>query len=404
MNILHVIGSLAQRDGGPSKACFEMARAVARRGHAVSIMTTDLDGPGSLDVPLGEPVLRDGVALHYFPAAVPRFWARSPALAEALETAIPQADLVHLHSLYLYHDMVVGRLCRRFGIPYILRPHGSLDPYLWRRRRMRKMLMELAFQNRVTRGAARIHYTTEDERELAAPYTFGVPGIVIPNGLDPADYADLPPPGSFRARHPELGDGPLALFFGRQNFKKGLDILCDAFATVAARIPAARLVIAGPDDGMESRVRGWLAERNLTDKALFTGMLGGTDSLAALADADLFVLPSYTENFGIAVIEALACGTPVAISDRVGVWREIADAGAGWVTPAEAGPFAEAMVSALSDRETLVARGRNGRDLVAARFAWPEIAATLERAYADIAAPATALRNGVLPAEAAAGS
>ena len=390
MKILHVISTLAPRDGGPSKACVEMARAVARRGHEITIFATDKDGAGRLDVPTDRPVERDGVTLRYFPAAAPRFWGRSPAMADALEVAIPTVDVVHMHSLYLYHDLMVGRFCRRFGVPYILRPHGSLDPYLWRRHRLRKMVMELAFQNRVTRGAARLHFTTEDERTLAAPYVFGVPGFVVPNGLDLDEFADLPPAGTFRSRHPEIGDRPLALFLGRLNFKKGLDILCDAFAAVARDLPEARLVIAGPDDGMEPAARGWLAERGIADRTIFTGMLTGADKYAVLRDADLFVLPSYTENFGIAVIEALACGVPVAISDHVGVWREVETAGAGWVTPVDAVAFAGAMRAALGDRPTAGARGQRGRELVARDYAWPSIAVELERNYIEIADGAAA--------------
>ena len=386
MKILHVIATLAPRDGGPSKACFEMARAAARRGHEVTIFTTDKDGPGRLDVPVDRPVVRDGVSLRYFPVESPRFWGRSPAMAEALEAAIPGVDVVHLHSLYMYHDMIVGRVCRRVGVPYLLAPHGSLDPYIYRRHRWRKRLLEWLFQNRVTRGAARLHFITAEEQRLAAPFIFGVPGVVVPIGLDVGDYRESLPAGTFRARHPELGDRPMVLFFGRLNFKKGLDILCDAFAQVASRRPDARLVIAGPDDGMEQLARGWLAERGIADRALFTGMLAGEEALAVLHDADLFVLPSYSENFGIAVIEALACGTPVAISEHVNLCREIEASDAGWVTPAAAMPFAGAIEEALANPDEARARGARGRALVAERFNWPVIAEALERAYRDVAA------------------
>ena len=160
MKILHAIGTLAARYGGPSKACFEMARALARRGHAVSIYTTDLDYPGRLDVPLREPVERDGVTIRYFPVSHPRFWGTSAPMARALREAIPRADVVHLHSLYLFHDMMVGHACARSGVPYVMQPHGALDPYLFRRHRLRKRLIELWFQDAVTRRAAAIQFTT----------------------------------------------------------------------------------------------------------------------------------------------------------------------------------------------------------------------------------------------------
>lgn len=385
MKILHVIATIAARDGGPSKACFEMARAVVRRGHEVSIITTNMDGPGVLDVPVGEPVQRDGVTLRHFPVTFPRFWGTSPEMARALEETIPQVDVVHLHSLYMYHDKVVGRICRDTGTPYILRPHGTLDPYLHKRRRLRKLLMELWFQNRVTRGAARIHFTTEEEMQLAEPWVFGRPGVVIPNGLDMGEYADLPPRGQFRARHPQIGDKPMVLFFGRLNFKKGLDILTRAFADIADAVPDAQLVIAGPDGGMRAKTEAWIDEYGLRERTLFTGMVTGQDKLDLLRDGDLFVLPSYSENFGISVIEAAACGLPVAISNKVNLWHEISGADAGWVTPAEPGPFGAAMQAALADPEAARAKGARGRALVAARFDWSRIGEALEDVYGELA-------------------
>lgn len=113
-------------------------------------------------------------------------------------------------------------------------------------------------------------------------------------------------------------------------------------------------------------------------------MVTGPDKLDLLADSDLFVLPSYTENFGIAVIEAMACGLPVAISDKVNLWREVAGADAGWVAPPEPGPFREAIVEALSDPAAARGKGARGRALVAERFRWPEIGRTLEEAYASL--------------------
>ena len=138
--MLHVISSLAPRYGGPSKACWEMARAVAQLGHEVSIYTTNQDGPGELAVPLGQPVRREGVEIRYFPIQPPRFWATSLPLALGLRHKIPASDLVHIHSLYFFHSLVAGHYCRQNAIPYLVRPHGTLDPFIYRRHRWRKRL------------------------------------------------------------------------------------------------------------------------------------------------------------------------------------------------------------------------------------------------------------------------
>ena len=385
MKILHVIATLAPRDGGPSKACFEMARAVARRGHDVTIFATNMNGLDDvLDVPVDRPIERDGVTIRYFPIEFPKFLGNSAPMARALEETVPQMDAIHLHSLYMLHCRFTARACRRAGVPYLMRPHGTLDPYLYRRHRFRKMLLELWFQNRVTRGAAAMHFTTEEEMILAAPHVFGARGIVVPHGLDTDEYDDLPPRGRFRARHPGIGERPIVLFFGRLNFKKGLDILTRAFADVVREVPDAHLVVAGPDRGMLEKTQAWVEEFGLGRHTTFTGMVTGDDKLALLADSDLFVLPSYSENFGIAVVEAMACGLPVAISDKVNLWHEVANAGAGWVTPADAGAFADAMIEALHDLDGARARGARGRALVGERFQWPQIGHALEEAYASI--------------------
>jgi len=385
MKILHVIANLAPRYGGPSKACWEMARAVAQLGHQVSIYTTNQDGPKLLPVPTDRPVWREGVEVRYFPIHPPRFWGASWGLARALRQEIKGVDLVHVHSLYLFHDLVSGRYCRIFGVPYLIQPHGTLDPFIHRRHRGRKRFMEWGFQNRTLREAAAILFTTAEERELAAPFTFGTPGVVVPLGMDLDELAGMPEPGSFRRRHPEIGDKPIILFLGRINFKKGLDILAKAFGAVARRRQDVHLVIAGPDnEGWGARVRTWLAEEGVLGRTIFTGMLLGPDKLAVLRDASLFVLPSYSENFGLAVIEAMAASLPVIISDQVNIWREVETGRAGRVIPCDAGALADQILELLADPAAAAQMGRQGRALVAERFQWPRIARRLAEAYVRI--------------------
>ena len=195
----------------------------------------------------------------------------------------------------------------------------------------------------------------------------------------------MPAPGRFRARYPEIGDKPIILFFGRVNFKKGLDILAKAFGAVARRRPDVHLVIAGPDnEGWGARVRTWLSEEGVLNRTTFTGMLLGPDKLAVLRDASLFVLPSYSENFGLAVIEAMAAGLPVIISDQVNIWREVETGRAGRVIPCDPGALADQILELLADPDTAADLGRKGRSLVQERYPWPRIGRSLAEAYGRI--------------------
>ena len=376
---------MAPRYGGPSTACWEMARAVAHLGHEVSIFTTNQDGSGQLEVPTDRPVWRDGVEVRYFPVQPPRFWGTSWSLGRALRQKIPTVDLVHVHSLYLFHDLVAGRHCRTCGVPYLIQPHGSLDPFIYLRHRWRKNLMERLFERRNIRKAAAILFTTAEERDLAAPFIFGAAGLVVPLGIDFTEFATLPPKGEFRSRYPEIGDKPIILFFGRVNFKKGMDILAKAFGAVARRREDAHLVIVGPDDeGWGDRVRTWLGEEGALDRTTFTGMLLGPEKLAVLRDADMFVLPSYSENFGLSVIEAMAAGLPVIISDKVNIWRDVQQGAAGRVIPCEAAALADQLLDLLGNADEAAAMGRRGRSMVQERFQWPRVAPELAKAYALI--------------------
>ena len=385
MKILHVIANLAPRYGGPPKACFEMARAVANLGHAVSIYTTNQDGPVELDVPINQPVFKDGVEIRHFPIQHPRFWGCSIPLARALRKAIREYDIVHIHSLYLFHNMVAAHYCRKYNVAYLIRPHGTLDPYIYKRHRLRKTVIELLFERRNIKRAVAMHFTTEEEKNLAEPYIFQAPGIVVPHGLDLSEYESLPEQGTFRTRYPETIGKKIVLFFGRLNFKKGLDLLVRAFASVAQVRDDVHLVLAGPNnESFGGKVRVWLKEEGVFDRAIFTGMLLGKDKLAVLRDADMFVLPSYSENFGISVVEAMACGVPVVISDKVNIWREVAASGAGKVASCDADRFAEIISELLDNPEAAKEMGEKGKALVKERYQWSSVALALEDAYRSI--------------------
>lgn len=388
MRILHVIPTLSPRYGGPAKACLEMGQILADRGHSVEIFTTNYDGfghyTGGREETAYEPM--NGVRIRTFPVDLPPAYFRaSRPLARALRTEMAAFDLVHIHSLYLFTTLAAGHYAHRNGVPFILRPHGSLDPYIYRRRRGRKAIVEVLCQNRLFRRAAAVHYTAVEEQRLAEPYSFDAPAIVLPLGLHPDSYSLRPSLGTFRERHPETKGKRLLLFLGRINFKKGLDLVVEAFARVFSQRKDVHLVIAGPDnEGYQPQVETWLRQAGVLGCTTFTGMLTGATKLAALNDADLFLLPSYAENFGISVVEAMACGLPVLISDKVNIWREVQEGGAGEVEPCDADRFAERALAMLAEDQQQSVYGRRGIATVQDTFNWSKIAPRLEAAYQSV--------------------
>ena len=366
MRILHVIAGLDRRDGGPPEACLQLCRELARRGHEVSIYSTDLNLRGS---PTEE---RDAaVTIKRFPCKPRLRYSLSMPLAFALRRDIPSFDIVHINSLYTFPSTAAAYYCRHFRVPYLLRPHGTLDPYLFARHRPRKFVYEWLVELRNLKHAAAVHFTAAEEMELARRSVPEIKGVVVPLGVHPREYdRNMTAPTSGTSQYGEAGRRSI-LFLGRLNFKKGLDLLVKAFGLVARTHDDVRLILAGPDeDNYSTRVRRWLKEEGILSKARFTGMLTGKEKVALLHSADIFALPSYSENFGLAVVEAMASGLPVVISNRVNIWREVAGANAGIVVNCDAVALADGLVALLDDSELRRTMGENGRRLVRQRYDW----------------------------------
>jgi glycosyltransferase involved in cell wall biosynthesis len=393
MKILHTLFSLDPVLGGPSKACLEMCVALALQGVKVSIYSTDyFSSEESLKAwKETNQNLPAGLEIKMFPVFIlTRGLAFSLQMIKAIKKNVTKFDLVHIHSLYLFHSLFSGYYSRLSNTPYIIRPHGTLDPFLFKRKRPLKWLMETLFQNKNLKLANAIHYTTEDEMKLAAPNTFGAPGFIIPNGLNISEYESLPTNGYFRQQYPETIGKKIILFFSRINFKKGLDILIPAFIELAQKHSDYHLVLAGPDDSnLLPGIKEQLMKANISlegpeQKVTITGMLTGKNKLAVLNDSDVFVLPSYTENFGIAVIEAMICKLPVIISDKVNIWREIVADGAGLAGPCNKNWLASKIENLLSKPTLSKKMGIEGHNSVKRKYGWDKIALSLKEKYLEL--------------------
>lgn len=390
MRTLHVIPSLAESDGGPSKAALEMCRELIRRSHNAEIYTTNATAQSRSDVLLGQPLSVHGVNVTYFPINGGNYYKYSYSMAAALKTNIPRYDIVHIHSLYQFPSTAAAHYCRKYRVPYILRPHGTLDPFLYKRHPLRKRIYELMIERRNLAAAAAVQFTSEEELRLATRSGLDFKGAVVPLGVE----LDDPPPCAARAADslwPELRGKRVILFLSRINFKKGLDILAAAFGEVHKVRADAHLVIAGPDpDGYTARVQRWLAEAGVLDATTFAGMVLSERKKALIARANLFVLPSYSENFGIAVVEAMGAGLPVVISNRVNIWREIDAARAGRVVKPNAEEFAKSILALLDDPAAAKAMSARARRLACEEFSWRGAGDRLVALYQAISASRSA--------------
>jgi glycosyltransferase involved in cell wall biosynthesis len=391
MRILEVLVGASARSGGPPAFVGGAAVELGRLGATVRVMATDLalapwgwvQKQRRIQPEQVQPALA-GSDLDLYPARFPRRLAFSPELSAALKASISDFDVVHIHNLWQFPQYAAYKASRRGSVPYIVSPHGSLDPYLRQRGRLRKGITSALWQDGMLRNAARIHVTAEAERELIADIAPEVPRTIVPCGLYVDEFATLPPPEVFRRQRLDGYDGPLITFFGRITQKKGVDVLVRAFARVRDS-HECRLAVIGPDDeGILPSLRTLVDELGLERDVRFLDAVYGEERLAALASTDVWALASHTENFGIAVTEAMAAGRAVVISTGVNLATEISRADAGVVADADPEVFAEALLTVLTDDARQKQLQERAPEF-AARYDWSEVAPQLLDLYRAVA-------------------
>lgn len=342
------------------------------------MLTTNVDGPGDLDVPLGVPLDRDGVAVRYFPSRFLRRLYWSPQMARQFSDVLTGADFLHLHSIFLWPTSAAARAAQRLNVPWCVSPRGALVPELVERRSTLAKRIWLGLVERKTiQQAAFLHATSALEGEDAARFGYALPPVrIIPNGVEVPVLDDpvCPPVVS----SPE--SGPMLFFLGRISWKKGLDRLIPAMAFV----PTARLVVAGNDEeNLTPRLKALAREVGVADRVRFIGPVTGDKKAALLRAATLLVLPSYSENFGNVILESLAAGRPVAITAEVGLAPVVTEAGAGIILPGDSTAMGQALAASLASPAYLDAMGERGRLLVEQRYSWDTVAAEMEAAYME---------------------
>jgi glycosyltransferase involved in cell wall biosynthesis len=376
MKVLHVIPSVSTRSGGPAEAIIPMCRALHESGVEVLLATTN---SGVEIEPSDGPVSYRGVATAFFPTQWLDSFKFSKPMSTWLNQNVRSFDVVHIHAVFNHACVAAANACRKQRVPYVIRPLGSLDPWSMKQKRFRKQLFWRLMGRAMLKGAAAVHYTTPAEQE-AVEHSLGLNhGIVVPLGIDTTV-------SSSSSELPVQTGNPYVLVLSRLHPKKGLDVLIDAFLNVIedARFEDWRLILTG--DGPKDYVkllRQKVSSRNAQELVSFTGWLEGGEKQSVLSAASLLALPSFQENFGLCVVEALANGVPVLISPAVNLAPEVHSASAGWISEVNRAALEAALREALGDKAERIKRGTAGK-VLSRSYSWDQVAEQWKGFYSTI--------------------
>lgn len=367
--------------GGVTSAVAAYVDALHRTGVTCEVFATT--ARGTRDLPATEPGTRvvHGIPVTYFAASSESQALIAPTMIRALARRVRDFDLIHTHMLWAFPGIVANWTSVISHVPYVVTPHGSLDPWALDQRKWMKRAFLAVSERHTLRRAAFVHYTAEAERAAVPARLRDLPSEIVPNVIDASQIA----PGDPAVRRASFE----VLMFGRIHLMKGFDILIPAWRDVIAAEPRARLVIAGPDEGgYRAEVERLIAQTGVGRAITFTGHVDAAGRADRFARAALLVQPSFRENFGMSVAEAMASELPVVVSDRVNICDDIAAADAGLVVPRDPARLARAILELLRDPARRQAMGTRARRLVVERYSPAAVGVALKTAYERVLAHA----------------
>ena len=357
MRIIYTTASLDPAAGGPARSVPQLALAMARWGHEVALWADE----GS--------ALPDGVESGGIDLLTGNF-------ADALANFGP-VDIVHDNGLWLPCHQAVAQVCQQQGIKRVVATRGMLEPWALEHKKWKKRLAWWLYQRRNLRGAAGLHATADQEKLQLQSLGLTAPILIAANGVNIPSFEDFTPVKKLATK--------TALFLGRVHSIKGLPMLVQAWSVLKPK--GWRMQIVGPDeDGHRTEIEALVNKAGLADCWSFQDSYEGDAKWQAMRDADLFVLPSFSENFGIVVAESLACGTPV-ITTTGTPWQGLLEQNCGWWVKPEAAEIQAALAEATQQADTeRSAMGQRGRSWVVQEFGWEKIAGEVEGFYQEILA------------------
>lgn len=380
MKILQIAENLYLESGGPTKVIGELAEILNLRGVETTVFSTIRRKKKANVYPLvTESAFFEQNFLSFF-------WpGYSTDFSKEIFRRIKEFDVIHVHEIWHYPHYAACVAARNAGVPYIITPHGAVDSWCLHRRAFKKKVFFNVAEKKIFSEAAAVQALTQSEADIIKKLVPKSKVVQIPNGINLDDFKIMPNREEFNRAFNIAPEEKVILFLSRIDKKKGLDILARAFGTIACREKRVRLVIAGPDNsGYAREIKKKLEDEKATDKTIFCGNLSGKDKMAALARADIFVLPSYSEGFSMAILEAMACGIPAIFTKQCN-FPEAGRSKAALVIDASEIQLMQAINLLLESFELRFRIGNNAKKLIEQDFSLDAISAKLISLYHKVA-------------------
>lgn len=374
LNILHVVNDRSVLAGGTGTVALEMSREQRNLGNNAAIWA--IDSTNKHNQAVSQNIFKRQPDLTLFKTFGPRLLGFSPMMERYAVDAIGNNyHLVHQHSIWLAVSRVTNCLRSKFGLPTVIASHGTLEDFVLKRSKWKKKIALIAYEMKNLKNASCLQATAEQEAISFRRFGLKNPIAIIPNGISENWLQCDGDMQKFRKRFSIPRERRLLLFLSRIHPKKGLPMLFEAMAQLSNRLDDWLLVVAGPDESGHQHVLEQQREKlGLSSRVIFVGPLHGAEKREAFAAADVFVLPTHSENFGIVIAEALGAGVPV-ITTKGAPWEDLQTHRCGWWVDASADAVRKALLEATQrPKEELVTMGQKGRILVSEKYTWPIVA------------------------------
>lgn len=386
MKVLHVIPSVSPALGGPTQVVLNLVKSLQECGVDAEIVTTNDNGATLLDVPLNQCIEYEGVPVWFLPRFSPplKEYIFSPAISQWLWQHIREYDILDNHYLFSYASTCAGAIARWQNVPYTVRTMGQLAPWALAQSRLKKKVYSFLLERHNLNRADAIHCTSSGEVEDVRNFGLETPTVTLPLGVNqPVEWPQAKQ--KVREIYGISKEVPVVLFLSRLHYKKRPDLLIQSLSRLANQNYPFHLILAGSgEEDYLTYLKNLVSSLGLTDQTSFPGFVAGKDKDLLLQGSDIFVLPSFSENFGIAVAEAIAAGLPAILTPDIQISPEIAAAKAGLVVEGEEEALANAIAQLLTSPQQRQVMGENGKSLASHRYSWSAIASHLTDAYRSI--------------------